>query len=291
MTLADGASGGAFREITQVMYKRSVKALMKSRIALLAAALMSAAVVQPIAPAQEETAAPVEVTEAESLAVMKHAADMVIPMMPEMITYLREVKDKESADRAALRFAVDKVIMMGIGECLDTLGYDMKEMRTPEMMAYGMEFQKLESAFFKNKHYGSTLMAYAWDHAYGMELAEPTAEEKAAAAKLLDEQDTKKTEDILATVHDLETADTAAHALVEKLIAHQLLTTAGHAPKERQRVSLSNKEAQQIEALHRAKFHGSLLLSIVASELMYLQNQPEETEDSPETLQVPTPAE
>lgn len=190
---------------------------------------------------------------------------MVHKLMAEVIAYLSEVKNKQGADSAALRFAVDKWIIMSIGGHFDAQGSDTEHLM-PEIMKHAMELHRLEKGFLRNKHYGSTLMAYAWDHAYGMTLPEASNEEKAAAVKILDEQDAKKTEDILASAKDLESADAAARALMEKLVTHHLLTVAGHAPKERRNVSLSPKEMQQIKELQRTKFHGSLLLSLAARE-------------------------
>lgn len=252
-----------------VDYSISVEMIRKMKLMILSAALVCAAGFPVVMTAQELR------TEASVLSsedVTKHARKMLDELMPVMIDYLRDVKDKESADRVALRFFVDKSMIMGLGEYIDCMGMRPKEDVSPEMMELIKETQKIESELYRNKFHGSILMACAWDEAYGMTFPEVTEEEKAAAGKMLDEQDAKKTGDILATVKDLGTADAAGRALLEKMAMHSLLAEAGYVPRERRYFLLSDEERAQLEGLNRANCYGSLLLVMVSEFLEHTHN-------------------
>lgn len=260
--------------------------MLRTRLTLLGTVLLCAVAVQPITQAQETPPPPAASAKAPA---MTHAAKLADKVMVESLAYLRAVKDKESADSAALRFVVDKGIIMGIGEYFDAVGAT-DDLMAPEMTENARALHELEEDLYENKYYGSTLLAHAWD-AYGEDLPKPTEEEKAAAIKKLDELDAKKIEDILASVKDRETADAAARAFAEKLAVHYLLTDAGYAPKERQCIKMSDSELRRFEELGRAAFYDSLLMSIIARELMFSHIQAAKSEPIPEVPQVLPPVE
>ena len=244
---------------------------MKTRLAQLGVALACAAVWAPLAPTQGTAAESMmkqgDVAAKEYMAA--HALGLVQEMLPEMAAYLREVSDRESADQAAMRLMVDLHVIMGMGEYMDAMGADTEKLVAPEMMKLVAEVHQQEERLRRESHYGSVLMAYAWDEGYEENRPEPTAAEKAAASSLLDEMDARKVEDILATVKDVETADAAGRAIVEKIGLAYLLAKAGYVPEERRAMRLSDKEQAQLKKLEAAQYHGSLLLLLSARELRF----------------------
>ena len=247
---------------------------MKTRLTQLGVALVCAAAWAPLAaPAQEPAAPAAEQAkpETDQKAMAKRMAarvpKLISEIVPEMVAYLREVHDKESADKAAPRLMVDLHAVMGMGEYMDAMGVDTKGSMTPEMMKLLMEVNQQEDRLQKEHFYGSALMMCAWDDGCGADLPEPTPAEKEAALHLLDELDARKLEDILATVSNAESADAAGRAIFEKMAIASLLVKAGYVPKERQYVQLSDKELEQLSALAAAQFYDSPLLMITACEL------------------------
>lgn len=253
---------------------------MKTRLTQLGVALVCAAAWAPLAaPAQEPAAPAAEQAkpETDQKAMAKRMAarvpKLISEIVPEMVAYLREVHDKESADKAAPRLMVDLHAVMGMGEYLDAMGADTEEALSPEMMKLIMETHQQESRLQKEKFYGSALMMCAWDDGCGADLPEPTPAEKEAAGKLLAEMDARKVEDILATVKDAESADAAGRALFEKMAVASLLAEVGYVPQERQVVQLSEKELAQLATLEAAWFYDSPLLMITACELVRMHRR------------------
>lgn len=234
-----------------------------------AAVWASLALTQSAAPAAETV--PTMKQTAKQKAMVERMAtrvpELISKMLPEMLAYLREVHDRESANKAAPRLMVDLHVVMGMGEYMDAMGVDTEGSMTPEMMKLLMEVNQQEDRLQEEHFYGSALMMCAWDHGCGADLPEPTPAEKEAALHLLDEQDARKLEDILATVSNEESADAAGRAIFEKMAIASLLVNAGYVPKERQYVQLSDKELEQLSALASAQFYDSPLLMITACEL------------------------
>lgn len=232
------------------------------------AALVGAAVWAALAPAQEAAADQAAEQKAMLDRMAARVPGLFQTMLTDMVTSLREVHDKESADQAALLVMVNLHAIMGIAEYLGAMGVDTEGCVTPEVMKLLEETNQQESRFQREAYYGSALMACAWDHGRSEVLPEPTPAEKEAAGKLLDEMDARKVEDILASVKDVETADAAARAIIEKLAYAVLVVKAGFAPKERQYVQLSEKELELLDKLTAVHFYDSPLLVIAACEII-----------------------